>query len=65
MQALAEGIGRAFAALGGDLRTSTLVDRVEPLEGGGIRGDDPPAGHRLVARQVAFNLPLDLAARTS
>ena len=60
MRTLAEGIGQRFAALGGDLRTSTLVDRVEPLEGGGFavttrrRSPPPPA-------QVAFNLPLDLA----
>ena len=29
MQALVEGIGQRFAAQGGDLRTATLVDRVE------------------------------------
>ena len=29
MQALVEGIGQRFAGLGGDLRTGTLVDRVE------------------------------------
>ena len=66
MRALVEGIGRRFAELGGDLRTATLVDRVEAV--------DPPVGRavsscvtrrrdRLRARQVAFNLPLDLAAR--
>ena len=32
MRALAEGFGQAFTALGGDLRTATLVDRVEPLD---------------------------------
>jgi C-3',4' desaturase CrtD len=64
MRALMEGIGERFAATGGDLRTGTLVDRVEP-------DPDAPGGflvttrrrHRLRARQVAFNLPLDLAAR--
>ena len=61
MQALAEGIGRAFAAQGGDLRTATLVDRVEPDEGGGFVVTTRRR-HRLKARQVAFNLPLDLAA---
>jgi C-3',4' desaturase CrtD len=65
MRALAGGIGRRFAELGGDLRTATLVDRVEAV--------DPRSGEgfivvtrrrdRLRARQVAFNLPLDLAAR--
>ncbi len=64
MKALAEGIGQRFAAMGGDLRTATIVDRVEP---------DPDEGQggflvltrrrqRLKARQVVFNLPLDLAA---
>ncbi len=70
MGALVEGIGRRFAELGGDLRTATLVDRVEPVVRS-IRKHDEPAGfvvvtrrrHRLRARQVAFNLPLDLAAR--
>jgi len=60
MRALAEGIGGRFAAMGGDLRVGTLVDRVEPADGGGFavttRRD------RLEARQVAFNLPIDLAA---
>ena len=62
MRALAEGIGRRFDELGGDLRTATLVDRVEADNRGGFvvltRQRD-----RLRARQVAFNLPLDLAAR--
>lgn len=65
MRALAEGIGRRFAELGGDLRTATLVDRVE------VDDSRKDAGFivvtrrrdRLRARQVAFNLPLDLAAR--
>ena len=61
MQALAEGIGHAFASRGGDLRKSTIVDAVEPLEDGSFvvttRRRD-----RLKSRQVAFNLPLDLAS---
>jgi phytoene dehydrogenase-like protein len=75
MAALVEGIGQRFSALGGDLRTATLVDRVEPIaEPGGSRGYRQKARprcfavttrrrHRLVARHVALNLPLDLAAR--
>ncbi len=61
MKALAEGIGGRFAATGGDLRTATLVDRVEPVEGGGF-AVTTRRRHVLRARQVAFNLPLDLAA---
>ena len=38
MQALAEGIGHRFAGLGGDLRTATLVDRVEQAGAGTARG---------------------------
>ena len=70
MKALTEGIGQEFARLGGDLRTSTLVDQVEiddSLRAGESRR---PAfevvtrrGERLRARQVALNLPLDLSAR--
>ena len=62
MQALAEGIGQAFARHGGDLRTSTIVDRVEPLEDGGFAVTTRRRA-RILTRQVAFNLPLDLAAR--
>ena len=43
MQALAEGIGQAFAEQGGDLRTSTIVDRVEPLETEGFAVTRPHA----------------------
>ncbi len=61
MRALVEGLGGRFAALGGDLRMATKVDRVVPIGGGGFevvtRRRD-----RLAARQVALNLPLDLAA---
>jgi C-3',4' desaturase CrtD len=62
MGALVEGLGRRFAELGGDLRTATLVDRVEAAEGNGFVVETRRR-HRLRARQVAFNLPLDLAAR--
>ena len=62
MRALVEGIGSRFAALGGDLRTATLVDRVEPAERGRF-AVVTRRRERLIARQVAFNLPLDLAAR--
>ena len=61
MAALAGGIGARFAALGGDLRLATLVDRVRPAEGGGFLVETRRR-HRLIARQVAFNLPIDLAA---
>ena len=61
MRALVEGIGQAFAAQGGDLRTATLVDRVEPTGEGGFVVTTRRR-HRLEARQVAFNLPLDLAS---
>ncbi len=76
MHALVEGIGRRFAELGGDLRTATLVDRVEVLrndrEPGTGRGEANTGARfavvtrrrqRIFARQVVFNLPLDLAAR--
>ncbi|QEH34711.1 Phytoene desaturase (lycopene-forming) [Aquisphaera giovannonii] len=71
MKALAEGLGRRFAGQGGDIRTATIVDRVEARTGEDDDADGPPGGFvvttrrrdRLSARQVAFNLPLDLAAR--
>jgi phytoene dehydrogenase-like protein len=70
MQALCEGIGQEFARIGGDLRTATLVDRVE-IADARYGGDDKGLAfvavirrkERLRARQVALNLPLDLAAR--
>ncbi len=61
MKSLVEGLGQRFAELGGDLRTGTKVDRVEAAEGGGFVVTTRRR-QRLVARQVAFNLPLDLAA---
>jgi phytoene dehydrogenase-like protein len=73
MRAVVEGIGQRFVELGGDLRTATLVDRVRPIvrDGSTHSGAERPHDfvvetrqrHRLRARQVAFNLPLDLAAR--
>jgi len=60
MAALAEGIGGRFASMGGDLRVGTLVDRVEAVEGG--FSVTTRRREQLLARQVAFNLPLDLAA---
>ena len=70
MGALVEGIGRRFAELGGDLRTATLVDRVESIAPGDPDRSDggrfavvTRRRHRLHTRQVAFNLPLDLSAR--
>ena len=61
MAALAEGIGGRFAALGGDLRLATRVDRVRRDGSGGFVVE---TRRRRVfpARQVAFNLPIDLAA---
>ena len=62
MKSLAEGIGERFANLEGDLRTSTLVDRVEVGANGGFevitRRRD-----RIKTRQIALNLPIDLAAK--
>ena len=75
MRALVEGIGERFAALGGDLRTATLVDHIGPAtraanDPNRPEGADAPKfvvatrrGHRLMTRQVVLNLPLDLAAR--
>jgi C-3',4' desaturase CrtD len=62
MKALAEGLGERFAALGGDLRTATLVDRVEVNEAGRFTVVTRRR-QRIPARRVAFNLPLDLAAK--
>jgi C-3',4' desaturase CrtD len=63
MRAIVEGIGERFEAMGGSLHRATLVDRVRPAEGGG--GFEVVTRRRKVlkARQVAFNLPIDLAAR--
>jgi phytoene dehydrogenase-like protein len=61
MRALVEAIGERYSALGGELSTSTIVDRVDAVEGG--FEVMTRRGGRLRARQVIFNLPLDLAAR--
>ena len=60
MAALADGLGSRFASMGGDLRLGTLVDRVEAVEGG--FAVTTRRRERIFAAQVAFNLPLDLAA---
>ena len=60
MRALVEGLGSRFAALGGDLRTATLVERVERVEDGFVVMTR--RRQKLRGRQVAFNLPLDRAA---
>lgn len=61
MRSLSEGIGSRFASMGGDLRTATLVDRIEPREEGGFKVVTRRR-QRFSTRQVAMNLPLDLAA---
>jgi phytoene dehydrogenase-like protein len=64
MKALAEGMGDRFEAMGGTLLRSTIADRVEPdpSDSGGFTVVTRRR-QRLRARQVAFNLPIDLAAR--
>lgn len=62
MKALAEGMGRRFEAMGGTLHRATIADRVEPDGRGGFVVTTRRR-RRLLARQVAFNLPIDLAAR--
>ena len=62
MKALAEGIGERFAAWGGDLRTATLVDRVEQ-DDQGVFLIKTRRRQTLRARQVVFNLPIDLSAK--
>lgn len=70
MRALVDGIGQAFVRDGGDLRTAALVDHVEFAANHHSGGSSSPGfevttrrRERLQARQVVFNLPLDLAAR--
>ncbi len=64
MRAFAESLGARFAALGGDLRTGCLVDRIEPTDVGPERFSVITRRRdRLRARHVAMNLPLDLAAK--
>jgi C-3',4' desaturase CrtD len=62
MRALADGLGERFAALGGDLRTATLVDGVAPDARGGFLVATRRCGRSVRARDVVFNLPLDRAA---
>lgn len=62
MQALVDGIGSRFVTLGGDLRTATKVDRIERAAGRDGFTVITRRRDRLEARQVALNLPLDLAA---
>ncbi len=61
MAALAEGIGRRFAELGGSLHVATKVDRVREDVRGGF-AVETRRRRTFLARQVAFNLPVDLAA---
>ncbi len=61
MQALAEGIGSRFSAMGGDLRVASKVDRVEAVDSEGFVVKTRRR-QEIRTRQVAFNLPLDLAA---
>lgn len=66
MRAWVEGLGRRFVELGGELRRATLVDRVEPANTGNGTGAVWAVTTRRreswLARHVAFNLPIDLAA---
>ncbi|MFM7593134.1 MAG: phytoene desaturase family protein, partial [Isosphaeraceae bacterium] len=62
MQAFAEGLGQAFAEWGGDLRMATIVDSVQKNTDSSYN-IKTRRGQVLKARQVAFNLPIDLAAR--
>ena len=62
MAALAEGLGERFQALGGLLQRGTIVDRVEPDGSGGFVVTTRRR-QTFRARQIALNLPLDLAAR--
>jgi C-3',4' desaturase CrtD len=65
MRALAEGLGERLAAMGGTLRTATLIDRVEAVQSGEapIFEVVTRRRERIRTRHVAFNLPIDLAAR--
>jgi C-3',4' desaturase CrtD len=61
MRGLAEGLGRAIERWGGEVRRGSIVDRVEPRLGGFEVITRRRV--RLWAREVVFNLPIDLAAR--
>ncbi len=62
MRALAEGLGQRLAELGGDLRTGTLAESVE-RRADGLFEVRTRRRQTFLAMHVAFNLPLDLAAR--
>lgn len=62
MRGIAEGIGRRFEEMGGSLHRATLVDRVRADGDGGFEVITRRR-NILKARQVAFNLPIDLAAK--
>ncbi|ADV63367.1 FAD-dependent pyridine nucleotide-disulfide oxidoreductase [Isosphaera pallida ATCC 43644] len=61
MRALAEGLATRAGELGADVRAATKVDRVEARDDGTFLVVTRRR-HRIAARHVAFNLPLDLAA---
>ncbi len=61
MQALVSGLGTRFAQLGGDLQTSTIVDRIKRVEDHRFELTTRRR-RRLRARQVVLNLPLDRGA---
>ena len=69
MRAFVESFARRFEELGGDLKVATLVDRVETIAASARSGDGQAfvvhtrRRDRLSARHVAFNLPIELAAR--
>ncbi|WP_406696448.1 NAD(P)/FAD-dependent oxidoreductase [Singulisphaera sp. Ch08] len=62
MKRLVEGIGHRLGELGGDLRTACLVDAID-RQGPGEFAVVTRRRERLRTRQVAMNLPLDIAAR--
>jgi C-3',4' desaturase CrtD len=62
MKAFAEGLGEALTKWGGELRTATIVDSVTSQNRSKGYLIKTRRGHQIRARQVAFNLPVDLAA---
>jgi C-3',4' desaturase CrtD len=62
MRALAEGIGTSFLVAGGVLKRGTIVDRVEGSHAEGFRVWTRRR-ECIRAREVVFNLPLDLTAK--
>lgn len=61
MKSFAEGLGEAFAGWGGDLHTATIIDSVRKKPDATFTVKTR-RGQVIHTRQVAFNLPLDLAA---